>query len=80
VKSKKFILFYIILLIFSITANTEQITFSADSMTGKAGVGKRRTRRINLNTAFAEDEPQTEEDRIAADMMSANGNTVDFTA
>ena len=36
--------------------------------------------RINLNAAFAEEEPQTEEDRIAADMMSANGNTVDFTA
>ncbi len=36
--------------------------------------------KINLNTAFAEDEPQTEEDRIAADIMSANGNTVDFTA
>ena len=45
-----------------------------------AGVSRRRTRRINLNTAFAEDEPQTEEDRIAADIMSANGNTVDFTA
>ena len=50
------------------------------SREAEAGVGRRRTRRINLNTAFAEDEPQTEEDRIAADMMSANGNTVDFTA
>lgn len=50
------------------------------SREAEAGVGRRRTRRINLNAAFAEEEPQTEEDRIAADMMSANGNTVDFTA
>ena len=37
VKSKKFILFYILLLIFSFAASAEQITFSADSMTGTAG-------------------------------------------
>lgn len=37
VKSKKFILFYIVLLIFSFAASAEQITFSADSMTGTAG-------------------------------------------
>ncbi len=60
--------------------NLEQGGDGSGSREAEAGVGKRRTRRINLNTAFAEDEPQTEEDRIAADMMSANGNTVDFTA
>lgn len=60
--------------------NLEQGRDGSGSREAEAGVGKRRTRRINLNTAFAEDEPQTEEDRIAADMMSANGNTVDFTA
>ena len=60
--------------------NLEQGRDDNGSREAEAGVGKRRTRRINLNTAFAEDKPQTEEDRIAADMMSANGNTVDFTA
>ena len=60
--------------------NLEQGRDDNGSREAEAGVGKRRTRRINLDTAFAEDEPQTEEDRIAADMMSANGNTVDFTA
>ena len=60
--------------------NLEQGRDGSGSREAEAGVGKRRTRRINLNTAFAEDEPQTEEDRIAADMMSTNGNTVDFTA
>ncbi len=60
--------------------NLEQGRDGSGSREAEAGVGRRRTRRINLNAAFAEDEPQTEEDRIAADMMSANGNTVDFTA
>ena len=60
--------------------NLEQGRDDNGSREAEAGVGRRRTRRINLNAAFAEDEPQTEEDRIAADMMSANGNTVDFTA
>ena len=60
--------------------NLEQGRDGNGSREAEAGVGRRRTRRINLNTAFAEDEPQTEEDRIAADIMSANGNTVDFTA
>ena len=60
--------------------NLEQGRDGSGSREAEAGVGKRRTRRINLNTAFAEEEPQTEEDRITADMMSANGNTVDFTA
>lgn len=60
--------------------NLEQGRDGSGSREAEAGVGRRRTRRINLNTAFAEEEPQTEEDRIAADMMSANGNTVDFTA
>ena len=60
--------------------NLEQGRDGSGSREAEAGVGRRRTRRINLNTAFAEDEPQTEEDRIAADIMSANGNTVDFTA
>ena len=60
--------------------NLEQGRDGSGSREAEAGVGRRRTRRINLNAAFAEEEPQTEEDRIAADMMSANGNTVDFTA
>ncbi len=60
--------------------NLEQGRDGSGSREAETGVGRRRTRRINLNTAFAEEEPQTEEDRIAADMMSANGNTVDFTA
>ena len=60
--------------------NLEQGRGNQNDHESEAGVSRRRTRRINLNTAFAEDEPQTEEDRIAADMMSANGNTVDFTA
>lgn len=60
--------------------NLDQGRDGNGSREAEAGVGRRRTRRINLNTAFAEDEPQTEEDRIAADIMSANGNTVDFTA
>ncbi len=50
------------------------------SREAEAGVGRKRTRRINLNAAFTEEESQTEEDRITADMMAANGNTVDFTA
>ena len=60
--------------------NLEQGRGHNTNQENEAGVGRKRTRRINLNAAFAEEEPQTEEDRIAADMMSANGNTVDFTA
>ena len=60
--------------------NLEQGRDGSGSREAEAGVSKKRTRRINLNTAFAEEEPQTEEDRITADMMTANGNTVDFTA
>ena len=60
--------------------NLEQGRGHNSNQEEEAGVSRRRTRRINLNAAFAEEEPQTEEDRIAADMMSANGNTVDFTA
>lgn len=44
------------------------------------GERKNRTRRINLNALFEENpEEIPEEDRIAADMMAANGNTVDYT-
>ena len=64
----------------SFEQNLEQGRDNQSDHENEAGVSRRRTRRINLNTAFAEDEPQTEEDRITADMMSANGNTVDFTA
>lgn len=60
--------------------NLEQGRGHNNNQDTEAGVGRKRTRRINLNAAFTEEEPQTEEDRIAADMMSANGNTVDFTA
>ncbi|MCR4761919.1 MAG: flagellar hook-length control protein FliK [Lachnospiraceae bacterium] len=41
--------------------------------------GPRGTRRINL-AELTEEEEQTEEERIAAEMMAANGNTVDYTA
>ena len=60
--------------------NLEQGRGRQNSSETEAGIGRRRARRINLNAAFEENEPQTEEDRIAADIMSANGNTVDFTA
>lgn len=60
--------------------NLEQGRGHGSNQENEAGVGRRRTRRINLNAAYGEEELQTEEDRIAADMMSANGNTVDFTA
>ena len=61
--------------------NLEQGRGHNTNQENEAGVARKRTRRINLNAAFAEEEEsQTEEDRIAADMMSANGNTVDFTA
>ena len=40
---------------------------------------KGRTRRINLNDALSM-ENMEEEDALAADMMAANGNTVDYTA
>lgn len=64
----------------SFEQNLEQGRGNQSDQESGAGVSRRRTRRINLNTAFVEDEPQTEEDRIAADIISANGNTVDFTA
>lgn len=60
--------------------NLEQGRGNQGSSENEMGAGRKRPRRINLNTAFAEEEPQTEEDRLTADMMSANGNTVDFTA
>ena len=60
--------------------NLEQGRGNQSDRESESGVGRRRTRRINLNAAFAEDEPQSEEDKLTADMMSANGNTVDFTA
>ena len=58
--------------------NLEQGRGNNSNTANETGAGRKRTRRINLNAAFAEEEPQTEEDRIAADMMSANGNTVDL--
>ncbi len=60
--------------------NLEQGRGHNSNQDNEAGVGRKRTRRINLNAALAEEESQSEEDRIAADMMTANGNTVDFTA
>lgn len=59
--------------------NLEQGRGNSNNET-ETGVGRKRTRRINLNAPLSEDETETEEERIAADMMSANGNTVDFTA
>lgn len=43
---------------------------------------KGKTRRINLNTPLdmEEMEAMTEAEQLAADMMTANGNTVDYTA
>lgn len=66
VKNKKFILFYI-LLIFSITANTEQITFSADSMTGKAG-SKNSTTILKGNAKV-----KTESMEISAETIELSG-------
>ncbi len=42
----------------------------------------RRPRRINLNAGAGEELPEdlSEEERLAAEMMQANGGTVDFTA
>ena len=60
--------------------NLEQGRGHNSNQENEAGVGRKRTRRINLNAPLMEEETQTEEDRIAADLMSANGNTVDFTA
>lgn len=43
--------------------------------------GKRRnTRRLNLNDSMLQEEELTEEDAVSAEMMRANGNTVDYTA
>lgn len=69
-----------------VTVQTHQFEENLDQNRGRetesseAGGVRKRTRRINLNAMQAEEEPQTEEERIAADLMSANGNTVDFTA
>ena len=52
-----------------------------DSEAQSRNSSERRTRRINLNEldALFKDEA-TEEEKLAAEMMEANGNTVDFTA
>ena len=60
--------------------NLEQGRDHNSNQDNEAGVSRKRTRRINLNAALAEEETQSEEDRITADMMTTNGNTVDFTA
>lgn len=65
-KSKKFLLFYI-LLIFSFTANTEQITFSADSMTGTAG-SKNSTTILKGNAKV-----KTESMEISAETIELSG-------
>ncbi|MCR4806221.1 MAG: flagellar hook-length control protein FliK [Lachnospiraceae bacterium] len=45
------------------------------------GIGSARRRRINLNELNEEDlEDLTEEDRLAAEMMDANGTSVDYQA
>ena len=43
------------------------------------GEKKERTRRIDLNR-LRDDEEMTDEERIVAEMMAANGNTVDYLA
>ena len=43
------------------------------------GEKKERTRRIDLNS-LRDDEEMTDEERIVAEMMAANGNTVDYLA
>ena len=51
--------------------------------TQEGGRRSQRTRNINLNELESGDtdgEVITEEERIARDMMAANGNSVDFTA
>ncbi len=48
----------------------------------ESGNGRRRTRRINLDGESGEPDTSSmeEEERIAAEMMAANGNKVDYTA
>ncbi len=42
--------------------------------------GGRRVRRLNLDEIEEDDADLTEEEALAAEMMAANGNTVDYTA
>ncbi len=70
-----------------VTVQTHQFEQNLEQGRGRgqeeqSGVGKRsRTRRIDLNALSGMEEGELEEeDRIAADMMAANGNTVDYTA
>lgn len=70
-----------------VTVQTHQFEQNLEQGRGRgqeeqSGVGKKsRTRRIDLNALSGMEEGEMEEeDRIAADMMAANGNTVDYTA
>lgn len=69
-----------------VTVQTHQFERNLDQGRGSSNQGeaerKNRTRRINLNalSGLEESEEMTPEETLAAEMMTANGNTVDYTA
>lgn len=60
----------------------EQFSEQNENMEQEQGKAGKKTRRINLDEMNAEDDPEEMEDseRIAVEMMQANGNTVDYMA
>jgi len=69
-----------------VTVQTHQFERNLDQGRGSSNQGenerKGRTRRINLNAldGLEDREEMTPEEALAAEMMTANGNTVDYTA
>ena len=65
-----------------VTVQTHQFEQNLDQGQGRhqeEGTGKSKTRKINLNEPLNIEEME-EEEVIAAEMMTANGSTVDYTA
>ncbi|MGN0279646.1 MAG: flagellar hook-length control protein FliK [Lachnospiraceae bacterium] len=60
----------------------EQFSEQNENMEQEQGKAGKKARRINLDEMDAEDDPEEMEDseRIAVEMMQANGNTVDYMA
>ena len=68
-----------------VTVQTHQFESNLEQGRGRQQNGtdkKDRPRRINLNASFDMDniEEMTQEEQLAAEIMTANGNTVDYTA
>ena len=68
-----------------VTVQTHQFESNLEHGRGRQQNGtdkKDRPRRINLNASFDMDniEEMTQEEQLAAEIMTANGNTVDYTA